>query len=72
LKSLDDVIVEKSVKDNSIKDKTVKDEIVEEKIVVVSLAAEVEEELVDDCGVLVPALDPLTEVNPTKISVVTG
>jgi hypothetical protein len=40
--------------------------------VVVSLSVEVEEELVDDCGVLVPALDPLTEVNPTKISVVTG
>jgi hypothetical protein len=47
-------------------------EVVEAVEVVVSLAAEVEEELVDDCGVLVPALDPLTEVNPTKISVVTG
>jgi hypothetical protein len=47
-------------------------EAVEAVDVVVSLAAEVEEELIDDCGVLVPALDPLTEVNPTKISVVTG
>lgn len=47
-------------------------EAVEAVEVVVSLAAEVEEGLVDDCGVLVPALDPLTEVNPTKISVVTG
>jgi NTP pyrophosphatase (non-canonical NTP hydrolase) len=40
--------------------------------VVVSLSVEVEEELVDDFGVLVPALDPLTEVNPTKTLVVTG
>jgi hypothetical protein len=49
------------------------DVVVEEVVeVVVSLSVEVEEELVDDFGVLVPALDPLTEVNPTKTLVVTG
>jgi hypothetical protein len=40
--------------------------------IVVSVSAEVEEEVVDDFGVVVSALDPLTEVNPTNTSVVTG
>jgi hypothetical protein len=40
--------------------------------VVASLSVEVEEELVDDFGVLVPALDPLNEAKPTNTLVVTG
>jgi hypothetical protein len=43
-----------------------------EEVVVLLSVVEVEEGLVDDFGVLVPALDPLTEVNPTKTPVVTG